>query len=265
MALDPSSRAPTADNPAYLLIGNGRLSRHCAHFLTSTTRAELRVWSRGEALAPALEWARARDARTLFLVSDRAIPALVGQALGLGFAPARPGAWIHCSGSLEASAAAPALRLHPLQTFGAELYAPDRYREFAFVTDADPADVRLPGWDNAIHRLDPARIGAYHAWASLAGNLTTLLWEAFSDRQFVPPSALLPYLERVSANLARAWERGDGASVLTGPLARGDAETLARQLLALRESGDPAFADAYAALARTRRPRGDLPHDAASL
>jgi predicted short-subunit dehydrogenase-like oxidoreductase (DUF2520 family) len=83
----------------------------------------------------------------------------------------------------------------------------------------------------------------------MAGNLSTLLWLKLFDgleRRFgIPPSAAHPYLARVTANLL-----ADPGRALTGPLARGDAGTIAAHLGALE--GDPfhrvyhAFVEAYA-------------------
>ncbi len=82
----------------------------------------------------------------------------------------------------------------------------------------------------------------------MAGNFPTLLWarviSEFEIRLGLPREVLRPYLRQTLENTL-----GSGVTALTGPLARGDRETVKRNLAAL---GDGPFADIYRAFARSQ-------------
>ena len=63
----------------------------------------------------------------------------------------------------------------------------------------------------------------------MSGNFTVLLWQKmFEDlgkKLGVPNAAAIPYLERIAANL-----KSNPQSALTGPLARGDQQTIRKNL-----------------------------------
>jgi len=154
---------------------------------------------------------------------------------------------IHFSGALNTRGIYGA---HPLMTFGAALYAPEKYRDIHFIIDADAPDFAalLPGLPNAHARLDPAQKAKYHALCVMAGNFSCLLWQKLFDTlqsDFdIPAAAALPYLSQQTENLI-----ADYRTALTGPLARGDAATIACNIAALK--GDEfqavyqAFVNAY--------------------
>jgi predicted short-subunit dehydrogenase-like oxidoreductase (DUF2520 family) len=156
---------------------------------------------------------------------------------------------VHFSGSLVLAGAH---GLHPLMSFGPELYDHATYRSIPFVeercglsfADAFP---RLP---NPAWPLDPELKPLYHALCVLGGNFTTLLlakvYEDFEGRLALPRTVLGPYLEQVARNTAAAGRRA-----LTGALARGDHGTVARDLAALE--GDP-YAAVYGAFAALFEP-----------
>ncbi len=83
----------------------------------------------------------------------------------------------------------------------------------------------------------------YHALCVMAGNFPQILWHSlsgrFSDRLGIPPDILEPYLRQSLDNFL-----ADPGRALTGPLARGDRNTVRRNLSAL--SGD-ALQDLYRA------------------
>jgi predicted short-subunit dehydrogenase-like oxidoreductase (DUF2520 family) len=94
-------------------------------------------------------------------------------------------------------------------------------------------------------RVDPERRAEYHAAATIASNhLVALLGQAVrvADAAGVPPEALLP-LVRASVDNVDAL---GAAAALTGPVARGDADTVARHLGTLT----PDERATYRALAR---------------
>jgi predicted short-subunit dehydrogenase-like oxidoreductase (DUF2520 family) len=81
-------------------------------------------------------------------------------------------------------------------------------------------------------RVTPDERASYHAAATIASNhLVAVLGQALrtADAAGVPPEALLPLVRSTVDNVAAL---GAGAA-LTGPVARGDADTVARHLDAL--------------------------------
>jgi predicted short-subunit dehydrogenase-like oxidoreductase (DUF2520 family) len=179
----------------------------------------------------------------------------------------------HASGAgtrelLDAARAAGALRavIHPLQS------VPDRERGVAllpgsfFRIEADPGALRraralvhalggvelsLPRW-----KADPASAALYHAGAVAASNyLVTLLDFAARHLQALGADrrqalrALLPLAKGTLANL----EQLGSPAALTGPIARGDAPTVAGHVAALKLRA-PELLELYLQLARQTVP-----------
>jgi predicted short-subunit dehydrogenase-like oxidoreductase (DUF2520 family) len=164
----------------------------------------------------------------LLCVPDRAI-AEVAAAI-------RPGPWVaHVSGATPLAALDPHERrfsLHPLQTFTKERGPEQLDGAWAAVT-AERAEGLAVGRRLAEtlglrpFELDDAARAAYHAGAAVASNyLVTLRYAAGSllEAAGAPPEALDPLMARVIEN---GFE-------LTGPIARGDWETVERHLGAIR-------------------------------
>jgi 2-dehydropantoate 2-reductase len=220
------------------IVGDGRVARHFRHYFT-LLGLPVRAWSRRAHDRPPPDALAGCDT-VLILISDDAIvpfveawPALSEKRL------------VHFSGSLVTPFAEGA---HPLTTFGPTLYDLATYRTIPFVLDegGSPLADLLPGLPNPSFAIRSTERPYYHALCVLAGNFSTILWlKLFGEleqRLGIPASAAHPYLSRVAANL---MNDGDGA--LTGPLVRGDAAAIGRNLRALAE--DP-FRDVYSAFAR---------------
>lgn len=181
-----------------------------------------------------------------------AIPdrALAGLADRLAATPGpRRATLLHTSGAMSGDVLAPSgLRtgsLHPLQSFPAGA-ADDQLRARVPGThwfhEGDgwaPARAIVKRLGGTIHRLAPGGKALYHAGASVLSNHTVGLFDAAltllavagvpRDESQAPLAALLA---GTAANIA---ELGVPAA-LTGPIARGDAETVRRHVAALRDS-----------------------------
>ncbi len=139
----------------------------------------------------------------------------------------------HCSASTPLDALAPheRLLLHPLRSVtGADTALAGAH---AAVDGSTP---RARATAEALARrlgLHPVMIAEehralYHASASLASNaIMALLWDAerVAASAGLPREALVP----LAAGALDAWHRHGAAAALTGPVARGDEETVARQ------------------------------------
>lgn len=179
----------------------------------------------------------------LLCVPDRAIAEV---ARGIA-----PGPWVaHVSGATPLAALDPHGRrfgLHPLQTFTSRRGPEQLDGAYAAVTAETDEAVEVASWLARTLGLEPfvlddGRRAAYHAGAAMASNyLVTLRRAAGSllEAAGAPPQALDPLMRRVIEN---DFE-------LTGPIERGDWETVERHLGAIRAER-PELEEAYRALAQ---------------
>jgi predicted short-subunit dehydrogenase-like oxidoreductase (DUF2520 family) len=189
-----------------------------------------------------LELASETPQLVLLCVPDRAIDEVAAET------PVGP--WIaHVSGATPLDALEPhVLRfgLHPLQSFSKEGAAEQLDGAWGAVT-AESDDARAVGWWLAeTLGLRPFALAdrdraAYHAGAAMASNyLVTLRAAARSLLEVAgaPPEALDPLIRGVV----------DSGFELTGPIARGDWETVERHLALIRAER-PELEDLYLVLA----------------
>lgn len=194
----------------------------------------------------------------LLCVPDRAI-AEAASAIGVG-------PWVaHVSGATPLSALEPHERrfsMHPLQTFTKARGAEQLDGAWAAVA-AETGEARTTGFWLAEtlglrpFELDDADRSIYHAGAAVASNYLVTLRHAAGtllEAAGAPPEALDPLMRRVIEN---EFE-------LTGPIARGDWETVERHLGAIREHAPQleglylVLAEATAALAGQELPSNRL-------
>jgi predicted short-subunit dehydrogenase-like oxidoreductase (DUF2520 family) len=178
----------------------------------------------------------------LLCVPDRAIAEVA--------AAVEPGPWIaHTSGARRLSELAPHERcfsLHPLQTFTLAR-GPEQLDGAWAAVSSESAEGIAAGFELAgllglqPFELDDEERPAYHAGAAIASNyLVTIHWAAAElfRAAGAPPVALEPLMRRTIEN---GFE-------LTGPIARGDWETVERHLAEIR-ARRPQLEPMYRALA----------------
>jgi hypothetical protein len=235
-------QVPSPATAPFGIVGDGRVARHFQHYF-NLLNVPVRGWSRRSTDTPVD--ALAPCGTVLVLISDTAIGPFID-----AWPELRTHRLVHCSGSLVTPAAECA---HPLMTFGPDLYGFATYERIPFVVDAGgtPFETLLPGLPNPSFAIAAADRPSYHAHCVMAGNFSTLLWRKLFDqleRFGVPASAAHPFLTQTARNVI-----ADADRALTGPLARGDAATIAANLAAL--DGDP-FREVYSAFARVYARRG---------
>ena len=236
-------QVPALDASPFGIVGNGRVARHFRHYCNLLGLPVCACARRLDAPSPPEALALCQT--VLLLISDAAIVPFIEAWPAL-----REKRLVHFSGSLVTPTAEAA---HPLMTFGPDLYGLADYQAIPFILDAGgtPFAELLPGLPNPAFSIPAADRPYYHALCVMAGNFSTLLWVKLFDelrRRFdIPPSAAHPYLARVTANVM-----ADGGRALTGPLSRGDTDTIASNLKTL--DGDP-FQAVYAAFVRTYEQR----------
>lgn len=202
----------------------------------------------------------------LVAVPDPALPEVVARLAGRRQAPVI----LHTSGSRGAEVLAPLAAggspsdsskrrskgsskgssigaLHPLKAFPRPLPHPDAARDVFFGVDGDADAVALAerlvaAWGGIAGRVPGDRRDLYHLAATLAaGGVTTLLATAehIARAAGLPPEVVGGYLELARGAVAAASEEtvagGGVAAAITGPVARGDDDTVARHLAALAD------------------------------
>lgn len=206
----------------------------------------------------------------LLAVPDDALTAVARDLAETGKIGARHTV-LHLSGLLDRSVLAPLSStgpalgsMHPLQSLSDPLQAPQRLKG-AFVTlEGDERAVKVAGALVRTIGMQPLTVPSdkkalYHAAAVFASNYLVvvasvaerLLVEAGFDRQEAR-RALGPLLAGTVANV-----RDAGAAALTGPVKRGDADTVRRHLEVLPED----LRAPYRALARAALALAELPPD----
>ncbi len=182
-------------------------------------------------------------------VPDDAVGAVAARLADLDEGVSDTVAFVHASGALELGVLAPLRRRHPVGSFHPlrsfpEPGPPEAFRGIVIGVDASSEALR-----RVLNRLardlgakpkkvDDAQRAVYHAAAVFASNyVVALLAEAvrllersgWTEKEAV--QGLVPLAEGAIANVRK---RGPVAA-LTGPIRRGDAETVLRHLSALAE------------------------------
>jgi predicted short-subunit dehydrogenase-like oxidoreductase (DUF2520 family) len=166
----------------------------------------------------------------LLCVPDSAIADVAAQI--------QPGPWVaHVSGATPLSALARHERrfgLHPLQTFTRARGPEQLDGAWAAVTAETPEALEHGSWLAGTLGLRPFELAEaarplYHAGAAIASNYLVTLYRVASDlfeAAGAPPEALVPLMRRTIEN---GFE-------LTGPIERGDWETVERHRRAIHEA-----------------------------
>jgi predicted short-subunit dehydrogenase-like oxidoreductase (DUF2520 family) len=261
------------DGLAFALVGPGRVGTSLGEWARAAGAVCRAVAGRGRSAELSLLAGRWRAVATtaalwdapdvdlvLIAVPDAAIPEVARHLAGR----LRSGVVLHTAGALGPSALAPLAAvgrpvgcLHPLRAF--PTVEPDlaaaRGTFYALDGDAQARALgrRLAGafgGDAAV--VTEAVRPVYHLAASFAaGGVTTLFASAVALARAggVPAVAFAGYARLAAGALEMAAAAPDPADAITGPAARGDLETVERQLAALRAVA-PAMTGLAVAVAR---------------
>src|SRR4051794_27647115 len=165
------------------------------------------------------------------------------------------GQWLaHVSGATPLSALAPHTRrfaMHPLQTF-TRSRGPEQLDGAWAAVSGESDEARAHGRELALtlglrpFDLDDDARSLYHAGAAVASNYLVTLHRAASrlfEAAGAPPEALVPLMTRTIEN----------GFDLTGPIARGDWDTVGAHVRAIHDQA-PDLEPMYVALAEATRP-----------
>jgi predicted short-subunit dehydrogenase-like oxidoreductase (DUF2520 family) len=225
--LPPTPSAPSPDRPERVtIVGRGRAGSGLAGEFSAAGVAVTGPLGRG---------ADADGAEIVLLCVPDAEIATAAAAI-------EPGAAVgHCSGAtgLEVLAPHPAFSLHPLMTFTGDGRPVRLAGAGAAVAGSTPRTLAVARALACAIGLQPIEVApqdrvAYHAAASIASNFLVTL-EAAAERLAagvgVERELLVPLVRATVEN----WAELGGAHALTGPVARGDEATIARQRRAIEE------------------------------
>ncbi len=213
----------------YALVGDGRVARHMARYFEQMGLAHQRWWRSAPGASTDSLQRAVRDAdHVLLLISDDAIADFIEHNPFL-----KRHSLLHFSGALNL----PGVRgCHPLMTFAHSPYALSEYRSMPFVVDTQLDFERVfPALDNPVIRLDPALRPLYHSLCVVAGNFAHTLWREVGEQMEhtlgIDHRHLLPYIQRTLINYIE-----DPAHSATGPLVRGDVQTIDKHLQVLKDN-----------------------------
>lgn len=135
-------------------------------------------------------------------------------------------------------------------TFGDTLYDLTTYQSMPFMTTKGKHSFPelFPELINPFGTISTKKKALYHAWASMAGNFSSMIWSEYFQRlekDFGLNSQLaIPYLNQIFKNIKNS------PVPLTGPLQRGDDSTINSHLDSLH---DDAFKGVYTAFTEAYR------------
>ena len=276
--------SPPLGGLTFSLVGPGRVGTSLACWLVELGGSLVTVAGRSGIAAGDLatrlggDTAEVQNLRSenedllLIAVTDAA---LAGVAATLARHPQAKVA-LHTSGHQSATVLQPLGRqgtatgtLHPLKAFPDILPAASAAAGSVFAVDGDAEAQQMArrlvtAWSGEAVEIPAASRPLYHLAASLAaGGVVTLLATAcdLARDAGLPEAVGRGYLELARGALDQTQGLADPAAAITGPVARGDLETVETQLGRLQED-DPERAALVAALAREtlrhRRRRGEL-------
>ncbi|MEE1231602.1 MAG: Rossmann-like and DUF2520 domain-containing protein [Phascolarctobacterium sp.] len=253
------------------IIGGGKVGRCLASYLgkglvgiTANSLEHSRQLAAAFATEPCTNKELVERAEVLLLtVPDRLIGTVAEQlaseatAMAGAQAPLAGKTFLHCSGSMGLEELAPLQlagahvgSLHPLQSFagGATQLAGVYMAVDGDEAACEAATAIATALGGHPFRVPAAERAAYHAAACICSNYAVAV-EALAQRlmsrwlgdEAATWQALLPLFKGTAANLERT---ASPRTALTGPIARGDATTVAKHLAVL----PPELLDAYCSL-----------------
>ena len=210
---------------SYLIIGGGRLATHLGCYFNYC-------------LIPFTQWKRSDGTDLLHLVAEhqKILCAISDDSLIEFIKPLKKQfpnkKYIHFSGFVYSAMADGA---HPLMSFGTKMLTLYEYEVIPFITENGKTSFNelFPELINPSFSIPGKEKPLYHAWCSMAGNFTSMIWITLR-KQFeiwnLPASVVQPYLQQIVHNALSI------APQVTGPIVRGDRETIEGHKKALENS-----------------------------
>ncbi len=218
-------QVPNNGKITYLIVGNGKVSRHFQFYFQSLN-IPFSVWTRGS--SESFDKIAQQIEKILVLIKDDEIERFISENKKGSL---KNKIFIHFSGILTSSTAE---SVHPLMTFGENLYDPETYSKITFITEAGRKSFReiFPELPNFSFQISKEQKALYHAYCVMSGNFTTILWQSFFDYLKglnIPKESAYLYLNKITENILTS------GNPLTGPLERRDIKTITKHIEALED------------------------------
>ncbi len=214
------------ENADYLIVGDGKTAKHISYYF-ELLDIPFNSWNRK--ISVSFNEGLKDESKVLLLISDDQIEKFIETN---NPQTKREITWIHFAGALSTELAESA---HPLMTFHDTLYDLETYKSISFVTEKGRKNFKelFPELSNKSFEIESSQKSLYHAWCSIAGNFTSILWSEFFERlenEFhIPEDAAFSYLKRITENIMK------NPNAVTGPIIRGDKKTINKHLNALKD------------------------------
>lgn len=209
----------------YGIVGSGRVALHMARFF-ELEEIEYISWSRKQDSTDVSNKLSKCDI-ILVLISDKNIEGFIKENKGL-----KTKTLIHFSGALYSRKIS---GVHPLMTFGEQMYDLKTYRSIPFIYEEGFQFSKIfPKLRNKSYPIKPEKKGLYHALCVISGNFSVMLWQKvkqdFEEKLNLPWQSLLPYLEQTFKNIESDIDKS-----MTGPIVRDDTDTIKNNIRSLEE------------------------------
>lgn len=213
----------------YLVIGGGRMANHWAAYLEMLGKPCER-WARATHDVATLPVALNTVDQVFLAISDDSLEAFYAEYLQDFPGPVYHFSGCHVSREMQGC--------HPLMTFGDTLYECDVYRGITLVLEGGEMQgvERFSEFPNPVISMPAESKALYHALCVMSCNFPQIIWSR-TIMQFeqlgIAADNLYPLL---SATLQNSLNTPGGS--ITGPLARDDQSTIAKNLQALKSESD---------------------------
>jgi len=213
---------------SYGIIGHGKAARHIMHYF-SLLGIQYANWSRADRL-PLNKKLLNQDV-VLILINDSEIEKFYHNHMVL-----QDKICVHFSGAMNIDGI---IGVHPLMTFGLDLYPLDIYQKIPFVIEKSEFKFRdlFPGLINPHYEIDREQKALYHAKCVMASNFLVLIlnnyYEYLKKEIGIYQDDATLLIDTTLSNV-----QSQGIQALTGPISRGDFGTIEKNISSLKQSGE---------------------------
>lgn len=203
----------------YAIIGQGKLASHLNHWLKLEEK-NVSTFGRED------DYSQLQNSDVLLL----AIPDDAIENFYLKNSELHQKKWIHFSGSCHFEKI---LGIHPMMSFSTELFEVDFYKSLRWVTAShEHVSDLLPISPQKISYLKEEERKLYHALCVVSGNIPHLLWSDIEKRfkdLGIDKKDVQNYIQMAASNYFEDRP-------VTGPIVRGDSDTISQNLAVLSKS-----------------------------
>jgi len=213
---------------SYGIIGNGKVAKHIMHYF-SMLGIQYTNWFRSDK-TPLSEKLLSVDV-VLILINDSSIETFYQNNFFL-----KSKTCVHFSGAMNIDGV---IGVHPLMTFGLDLYPFDVYQRTPFIIEKGIYKFRdlFPGLINPHYEIAKEQKAIYHAKCVMASNFLVLIlnnyYEYLNKEIGIPQNDTTLLIDTTLTNVKLL-----GIKALTGPIARGDLGTIEKNIASLKLSGE---------------------------